>query len=61
MLSPYIYDTSSFSDRQYQGPPMTVDQQRQAMGNHLDSFDQQFGAQASQASYQQPYYSTTRR
>lgn len=60
MLGPYIYDTSSASDMQYQGPPMTIDQRRQGMSNYLGSFDQQFAVQGGQAGYQQSYASARR-
>lgn len=55
MLGQFIYDTTSVSDMQFQGPPLTKDQQRQAMRNNIDSFNQQFGQQAGHPTYQQPY------
>lgn len=60
MLGPFIYDTRSVPEVQYQTAPMSTDQRRQEMRYRLDSFDQQFGAQAGQAMYQQPYAGTRR-
>lgn len=62
MLGTFIYDTRSVSELQYQSIPRTKDQRRQEMRDRLDNFDQQFGAQAGQATYQQQYaYAGTRR
>lgn len=43
MLQPYLYDTSSVQERQYQpGSAPTPEQQRQAAQRHLNNFDRQF-------------------
>lgn len=43
MLEPYIYDTRSVQERQYQpGPAPTPEQQRQNMQRRLNNFDQKF-------------------
>lgn len=60
MLGPFIYDTRSVPDMQYQSPPVSTDQRRQEMRYRLDSFDQQFNMQAGQAMYHQPYANTRR-
>lgn len=60
MLGTFIYDTRSVPEIQYQSAPVSTDQRRQEMGYRLDTFDQQFYAQAGQATYQQPYAGTRR-
>ncbi|KAG6357712.1 hypothetical protein INS49_013591 [Diaporthe citri] len=60
MLGPFIYDTRSVPEMQYQCAPVSTDQRRQEMRYRLDTFDQQFNAQAGQAMYQQSYSGTPR-
>lgn len=51
MLEPYIYDTSSVHERQYQpGPPPTPEQQRQSMQRHVDSLHRQINGYGSNPS-----------
>lgn len=60
MLGPFIYDTRSVPEMQYQSPPRSTDQRRQEMRYRLDAFDQQFYTQPGQTMYQQPYAGTQR-